>query len=75
MASSAGSMVARKVRQSRGHELMYGYLVEPQIKYWRLSGQRWDSGVSKSFDVEGHTVGSWGLRREDADCSKSMATR
>jgi hypothetical protein len=52
-----------------------GYLVEPQNQDRRLGRQRWDPGVSRSFDADGHVAGSQGLHREDVVCGDSVAVR
>jgi hypothetical protein len=48
------------------------YLVLPQNEDWRLGGRRQDLDVPRSFDAGGHAAGSWGMRREDADCGECV---
>jgi hypothetical protein len=57
------------------HQKPSGFLLEPQNQDRRLSGWRRDPGAPRSFDACGHVAGSQGLRREDADCSDSVAVR
>jgi hypothetical protein len=59
--SSAGRMVVRKARRSRGQEPVQGSVSRPEFaqnQHQRLGGRRQDPGAPRSFDAGGHVAGS-----------------